>query len=97
MNRPTRGGAKEAFERQGWQGFLRHEAAYLERQPQAFPQDIARLYARLGDKDRAIAWLEKAYEERNESMTALKVDPAYGPLRSDPRFQDLVRRVRPPQ
>ena len=50
-------------------------------------------YAGLGDKEQAFAWLEKAYQERRDLMTVLNVDPLVDPLRSDPRFQDLVRRV----
>jgi TolB-like protein/Tfp pilus assembly protein PilF len=51
------------------------------------------MYAGLGDKDEAFAWLEKAYEERRQRLTWLNVDPLLDPLRSDPRFADLVRRV----
>jgi hypothetical protein len=47
----------------------------------------------LGDKERALEWLEKAYEERCGWMAFLKVDPALGSLRSDGRFKDLLRRV----
>jgi TolB-like protein/Tfp pilus assembly protein PilF len=50
-------------------------------------------YAGLGDKEQAFAWLEKAYQERRDLMTVLNVDPLVDPLRSDPRFQDLARRV----
>jgi TolB-like protein/Tfp pilus assembly protein PilF len=50
-------------------------------------------YAGLGDKEQAFAWLEKAYQERRDLMIALNIDPLVDPLRSDPRFQDLVRRV----
>lgn len=83
---------EEAFSKNGWRGFLQHEAAYLEKQPRASTH-VAHLYARLGDKDKAFGWLEKAYDERSESMTWLKVDPVYDPLRTDPRYQDLLRRV----
>lgn len=54
---------------------------------------IALVYTGLGDKDLAFEWLEKAYEERSELMTWLKVDPRLDSLRSDPRFTDLMRRV----
>jgi TolB-like protein/Tfp pilus assembly protein PilF len=50
-------------------------------------------YAGLGDKEQAFAWLEKAYEERRQRMVWLNVDPFLDPLRSDPRFHDLVSRV----
>jgi len=57
------------------------------------PQAFMYIYAQLGDKERAFAYLEKAYHERYDVITGLKVDPLLQPLRSDPRFQDLVRRV----
>jgi len=50
-------------------------------------------YAGLGDKEQAFAWLEKAYRERRDLMVVLNIDPLVDPLRTDPRFQDLVRRV----
>jgi len=50
----------------------------------------------LGDKDRAFEWLEKAYEERAGRLVYLKVEHAFDPLRSDPRFGDLVRRLKFP-
>ena len=50
-------------------------------------------YAQLGDNGQAIAWLEKAYQERDSGLVYLKMDPRYDPLRSDPRFQDLLRRL----
>ena len=53
---------------------------------------IARRYLDAGDNDRAIDWLEKAYEERDPNLPYIGL-PFYGPLRSDPRFQDLLRRI----
>jgi len=50
-------------------------------------------YAGLDDKEQAFAWLETAYEERRQRMVWLNVDAFLDPLRSDPRFHDLVRRV----
>jgi adenylate cyclase len=58
---------------------------------------FAIVYVGLNDKDEAFAWLEKAYEERDGSLPMLKVNPSLDPLRSDPRFADLVRRVGLPQ
>ena len=58
---------------------------------------FAIVYAGLDEKDRAFAWLEKAYAERDGSLPMLKANPAWDPLRSDPRFADLVRRVGLPQ
>ena len=54
---------------------------------------VAQVYIGLDDKERAFEWLEKAYQRRAHWLRALKVDFAYDPLRSDPRFNDLLRRV----
>ena len=54
---------------------------------------VALVYAGLEDKDQAFIWLEKAYEERFNRLAYLKVEALWDPLRSDPRFADLLRRV----
>ena len=54
---------------------------------------LAALYALTGDKDRAFALLDKAYAERDWSLRDLKVSPVWDPLRSDPRFSRLLKRV----
>jgi TolB-like protein/Tfp pilus assembly protein PilF len=54
---------------------------------------IAEVYAGLGDRDKAFEWLQKAYEERSRALVFLRVEPSLDPLRPDPRFQDLLRRV----
>lgn len=53
--------------------------------------EIALIYAGLDEKNQAITWLERAYEQRFDPSILLQ--PAFDPLRSDPRFQDLVRRI----
>ncbi len=53
--------------------------------------EIAMIYAALGNKDQAMTWLEKGYEERFNPSILLR--PGFDPLRSDSRFQDLVRRI----
>jgi TolB-like protein/Tfp pilus assembly protein PilF len=58
---------------------------------------VALVYAGLEDKDQAFTWLEKAYEERFNRLAYLKVEALWDPLRSDPRFADLLRRVGIPQ
>ncbi len=45
------------------------------------------------DKEQALAWLEEAYREHASGLIYLKMAPAFDPLRSDPRFQDLLRRL----
>jgi eukaryotic-like serine/threonine-protein kinase len=57
------------------------------------PTTLAKIHARLGDETRALEWLEKAYRERDLFLGDLKVDPNFDSLRSDSRFQDLLRRL----
>jgi tetratricopeptide (TPR) repeat protein len=57
------------------------------------PMPLVWAYAGLGDKEKAFALLEIAYAERRGALFYLNVDPLFEPLRSDPRFADLVRRV----
>ena len=53
----------------------------------------AAIYTGLGDRDNAMKWLEKAFEERTEYLIFFNVEPMADPLRSDPRFQDLLHRI----
>jgi len=53
--------------------------------------EVAAIYASLGDKDEAMNWLEKGYDERFNPGVLLR--PGFDPLRSDPRFQSLVHRI----
>jgi DNA-binding winged helix-turn-helix (wHTH) protein/TolB-like protein/Tfp pilus assembly protein PilF len=57
------------------------------------PMDIARIYSAMNDRDHAFEWLEKAYQERTPWMFELNVTPEFDPIRDDPRFQSLVRRL----
>jgi TolB-like protein/DNA-binding winged helix-turn-helix (wHTH) protein/Tfp pilus assembly protein PilF len=54
---------------------------------------IALIYVGLGEKDQAFAWLDKAYEQRAFQLQWIQLDPRWDNLRSDPRFQDLLRRI----
>jgi tetratricopeptide (TPR) repeat protein len=55
--------------------------------------DRAVVYIALGNKEQALALLDQAYEQHAKEMLELKAEPRFDPLRSDPRFQDLMRRV----
>jgi len=91
---------EEAYKKGGWKGYLQKE---LELNKEKFKQGkisagvIAIQYALLGENEEALKWLEQSYENREDAMAWLKVEPAWIPLRSDPRFQDLMRRVGLPQ
>jgi TolB-like protein/Flp pilus assembly protein TadD len=60
------------------------------------PFNIAEIHLGLGEKDRAFEWLEKAYEERDEDLFWFR-DPILDPLRDDPRFHSLLRRMNFPE
>src|SRR5205814_5128115 len=57
------------------------------------PENIAAVYVALGDKENAFAWLEKAYQARSAYMALLRSDRRWDPIRSDPRFAALVKKV----
>ena len=58
---------------------------------------VATVYSALGDKDQALSWLERARQEHSGGLTFLKVDLFWDPLRSDPRYQALLRQLNFPQ
>jgi TolB-like protein/DNA-binding winged helix-turn-helix (wHTH) protein/Tfp pilus assembly protein PilF len=58
---------------------------------------FAEAYVGLGEKDQAITWLERAYEEHDQYMVYIASYPGFDPLHSEPRFQDLLRRMNFPQ
>ena len=57
----------------------------------------ARIYAELGEKDKAFVALNKAYENRESDLLPIKVDPLLDPLHDDPRFKELLKRVGLPE
>ena len=57
------------------------------------PTDFATVYAGIGEKKEAFRWLETAFVQRDAHLEGLKMDPEWDPLRSDPRFQNLLHRV----
>jgi len=57
------------------------------------PTYVGMIYAGLGHNEEALVWLEKAFAERADGLTWLNVEPMLDDLRSDPRYQDLIRRI----
>lgn len=57
------------------------------------PKHVALVYAGMGQKDEMFVWLEKAYEDRDISLTFIKVEPRWNEYRADPRFNDLYHRI----
>jgi serine/threonine-protein kinase len=87
---------KEIYAAAGWKAVWQKEIEWtLEDSKNRYvsPFGMALLYNSRGDKERAIEWLDKAFEDRSGTLVTLKVDPSWDNLRDDPRFQDLLRRV----
>jgi tetratricopeptide (TPR) repeat protein len=83
---------RESFAKGGWQGFLR--AVTVEPAPMKMTAyNMAGFYAETGDKDRAFAALNEAIDKADQFVGLVKIDPFMKPLRDDPRFQQVVKRV----
>jgi serine/threonine protein kinase len=91
---------EQGFHFGGWKGALTKGIEVRQAQRKAgysSAYDIAVLYAGLGEKDEVFRWLNAAYEERDYQIESLKTDFRLDPVRSDPRFAELVRKVGLPQ
>jgi serine/threonine protein kinase/tetratricopeptide (TPR) repeat protein len=90
---------RKAFAQSGMKGFYRQWIEQLKSRPQTEQDyvDIGELYARIGEKDQAFQWLEKAYDEHSDGLVRLKEELGFDNVRSDPRYVDLVRRIGLPQ
>lgn len=82
---------ENAFRNEGWRGVVRQWAS--EPNPVLGQFDLAMYHAQLGQKNEAFDNLEKLFERRAIWVTYLRADPRLDPLRDDPRFTDLMRRV----
>lgn len=69
------------------------ELLELKRHRYVSPPALANVYIGLGNKDQTLFWLEKGYQDHSNYMVWLKVFPLLDPFRSDPRFNDLLRRI----
>jgi eukaryotic-like serine/threonine-protein kinase len=67
--------------------------AHVERSRTVPAYEVAKIHLALDDRASAIDWLERAFRDRTHSMVFLRVDPQLDPLRGEPAFEDLVRRV----
>jgi eukaryotic-like serine/threonine-protein kinase len=75
----------------------RRRLAQLSRDSRSSPFNVAYYYARLGDREQALHFLELAYERRDAGLLRARLDPDLDLVRDDARFQDLLRRVGPPR
>jgi len=92
----------DTFQKRGFKAAIRLQASVTEKLQKSekiyMPGMLAEMYTLVGDKDRAFYWLEDAYRHKysvgaDGTVLWLKGNPFYQPLRSDPQFSDLVRRV----
>ena len=96
-----------AFEKDGYKGFVKKQIdIQLDSQRSTLEKDknaylpafrIAEAYARIGDKEKAFEYLNKAYDQREPQIAELKIRLPLSSLRDDPRFKDLVKRVGIPE
>ena len=57
------------------------------------PYNVARVYGAIDDKQQALQWLERAYQEHNPDLIELTRDPSFASLRSDAKFRELMSKV----
>jgi eukaryotic-like serine/threonine-protein kinase len=88
---------EEDFSKTGYTGVLRSwldGMTELSKHSYVSSFDIAVIHARLGEKEQTLTWLEKAFDEHDSGLVSLAVDPLFDNVRSDPRFQSLVKRLK---
>ena len=86
----------DSFKVSGWEGFLLKRLEVLKtvaKTRDVEPHHFAGLYVRLGRKDEAFTWLNKAFQARDVATLQFKIEPAYDPIRNDPRYAQLLRKI----
>jgi len=87
--------ARASFAAGGWQGFMRD---LTSRRPEGFSPSMAAIFfGQLGEKDKAFAELNKAVDNREYMVRFLKIEPGFDPLRDDPRFKEVLQRMKFPE
>jgi len=87
---------RETYAIKGWKGYLKmHLDILIQQSKKSYvpPYYIAADNLRLGDKNQAFKWLEKAYQERDKELCDIKMDPTFDSLRSDPRYKALLKKM----
>src|SRR6266849_7646021 len=90
---------EEDFKKSGYKGVLRgwlDGMTEISKHGYVSSYSIAEGYMRMGEKDKAFDWLEKAYEEHDSGLVSIGVEPMFDPVRRDPRFRDILRRMKLP-
>jgi len=87
---------RQAYASGGAQGYWRKQLEFLKADAEKgalVDYAVATVYARLGDKEQAVSWLEKAYHAHDPYVVYLKIDPPFDNFRSDPRIIEMMRRI----
>jgi tetratricopeptide (TPR) repeat protein len=87
---------RESYAASGWKGIWRKRLEIVAKAPghkPVSPYYMAGIYARLGDHDKALEWLQRGYHQHADHLVTLKVDPVFDGMRSDPRFVNLLLRI----
>jgi tetratricopeptide (TPR) repeat protein len=88
---------EEDFSKSGYKGVLRNwldGMMELSKHSYVSSYSIAESYMRIGDKDKAFAWLEKAYKEHDSGLVSIGVEPVFDSLHLDHRFWELLTRMK---
>jgi Tfp pilus assembly protein PilF len=88
---------EEDFSRSGYKGVLQSwldGLTEISKHGYVSSYSIAEAYMRMGEKEKAFDWLEKAYDEHDSGLVSVGVDPLFDSVRSDGRFRDLLKRLR---
>jgi serine/threonine protein kinase/Tfp pilus assembly protein PilF len=90
---------EEDFTKSGYKGVLQswlEGLTELSKHSYVSSYSIAESYMRMGEKQKAFEWLEKAYEEHDSGLVSLAVEPMFQSIRSDAKFKEIVRRMKLP-
>jgi serine/threonine protein kinase/tetratricopeptide (TPR) repeat protein len=88
---------EEDFSKTGYKGVLQSwldGLTEISKHGYVSSYSIAQAYMRMGEKQKAFGWLEKAYEEHDSGLVSLAVEPMFDAVRPDPRFRDILRRMK---
>jgi serine/threonine protein kinase/tetratricopeptide (TPR) repeat protein len=88
---------EEDFAKSGYKGVLRSwldGLTEISKYGYVSPYSIAQAYVRMDEKEKTFEWLQKAFEEHDSGLVSVAVEPIFQPVRSDPRFKDLVKRMK---